>query len=164
MSEWYIVSASFPKLALDIERKKKGPKGCHVIVSTFSGSQHQRWRIDGRQQSIICVATGLAVDIGSRHGPQKGSDIIMWQWTGDLNQQWVYDPATKEIFCPHYRLALDIAGARFTDGTNICAWTVNNKPQQQWTIYSCRSREILYHPLVSESSLQGIYDEEEESG
>jgi hypothetical protein len=148
MSECYIVCTSYDTLFLDIDMRKGGAKGSRVKVNSFTGLPTQRWLVDSRAQSIISVGTGRAIDIRSHHGPHKGSRIITWSWKASPNQLWNHDPHSQEILCPHYQLVLDISGAKFHPGTFVCAWSLNHKPQQHWTIYPCQNHHVRYVPPV----------------
>jgi hypothetical protein len=148
-----IRSDAHPELCLDIEKSKGNGmvRGCRVIVNNDNGQSSQQWEYDPKQHSIISVYSHMAIDIGSRSGPRRGSDIIMWEWRSSSNQMWTYDFDSKSIICHPHDLVMDIGGARFNNGANVCAWTMNYKPQQRWRIVDIQGNPFE-SPQVSPSS------------
>ncbi|MDC7293477.1 pectate lyase [Butyrivibrio sp. DSM 10294] len=129
-----------------------------VVIKTGTGVDAQKWYLTNVGNGYITLTNKLGnvmLDVANGEDTD-GADIGIYQAYGGNAQQFILKTTDQSgVFtigtkCSSATKTLDVYAKKTADGTNVCQWTYNGKPNQQWQFEKVAEQTQEPTPVVVE--------------
>lgn len=135
--KWLTIESELNGLVLSVE---DGQAGGNLVVSRFTGGDHQIWTVD--EKGNLMTKSGLLAEI-KEECREKYSELIGSRNNGksDTTQSWRYEYGL--IVSELNGLVIDVDGGEDVEGQRVVTWTRHGAPWQKWKLRTLeQGREI----------------------
>lgn len=136
---WYYLKNTLSQKYLTVTGNK-AEAGANVEIYSKAGLDGQKWKVTNTSDGYITLTNGLGnfmLDVANGANEDGANIGIYNAYSGDAQKFVVMSTETANVYTIGTKVSnatktIDVYAQKKDDGSNVCQWSYNGNPNQQW--------------------------------